>query len=290
MRWLKRILKIDIMNKLQKEWLALRKSAGIYLRYRKNPVDFSNEWMLERKGKKYIEWFFNYRNQLKKFYNLYKGKDCFILGNGPSLNKMDLEKLNNYYTFGLNKIYLIFHRVNLNIDFLVSVNPFVIEQSIQEFNSMNIPKFLSYIATKDHKSLDEQTYFLFTNSKLDFTDNILQPVNEGYTVTYVALQLAYYMGFKNVFLIGVDHNYKQKGNPNEKQIFTGEDINHFDPNYFKGKEWQLADLEASEIAYAIARFYYERSNRKIYDATVDGKLNVFPKIDFPQAMKMAQKK
>ena len=278
------------MNRIEKEILALRKSVGIYLRYRKNPIEFSEHWMLEWKGKKYIEWYLNYRAKLKKFRNLYEGKDCFIIGNGPSLNKMDLERLNDFYTFGLNKIYLIFDRIKLDIDFLVAVNPFVIEQSIKEFSSLNIPKFLSYHAIKDPKSIDEHTYFLFTNSKLDFSENILNPINEGYTVTYIALQLAYYMGFKNVFLIGVDHNYSQKGIPNEKQLLSGEDINHFDPNYFKGQEWQLADLEASEIAYTIARFYYRRSNRLIYDATVNGKLNIFPKIDFHQAIQMAQKK
>ena len=41
--------------------------------------------------------------------------------------------------------------------------------------------------------------------------------SEGYTVTYYALQLAFAMGFQNVFLVGVDHSFKQTGKPNEKQ-------------------------------------------------------------------------
>jgi hypothetical protein len=98
------------------------------------------------------------------------------------------------------------------------------------------------------------------------------------------------MGFKNVFLVGIDHSFKQEGNPNEKQIMKGEDVNHFDPDYFKGNQWQLADLEGSELAYRNTKFYYERTNRKIYDATIGGKLQVFDKIQFEEALTLAQKK
>jgi len=83
------------------------------------------------------------KNRLKKFKNIHQGKDCFIIGNGPSLNKMDLVKLNDYYTFGMNKIYMIFKRVDLQLSYLTSVNSLVIEQSKKEFEEMNIPVFLS---------------------------------------------------------------------------------------------------------------------------------------------------
>ncbi|WP_293098535.1 hypothetical protein [Moorena sp. SIO3I6] len=77
----------------------------------------------------YIQWSFNDYKRLLKFKNLHKKEDCFIIGNGPYLNKIDLSLLNNYYTFGLNKIYLIFDKVNLNISYHVAVNHLVFEQS-----------------------------------------------------------------------------------------------------------------------------------------------------------------
>ena len=104
------------------------------------------------------------------------------------------------------------------------------------------------------------------------------------------MQLAYFMGFKNIYLIGVDHNFNQMGSPNETQKMEGNDPNHFDPNYFKGQEWQLADLEASEVSYVIANYYFSKDGRKIFDATLNGKLNVFDKIDFNEAIKLAKKK
>ena len=54
------------------------------------------------------KWEKNESPRLDLFRNIHKDEDCFIIGNGPSLNKMDLGLLNDYYTFGLNKIYMLF--------------------------------------------------------------------------------------------------------------------------------------------------------------------------------------
>ena len=104
---------------------------------------------------------------------------------------------------------------------------------------------------------------------------------EGATVTNVALQLAFHMGFSEAILIGVDHNFATKGKPNTTVVSDGDDPNHFNPGYFgKGFRWQLPDLDTSEIGYEIARQAYETDGRKVLDATVEGKLQIFPKVDF----------
>jgi hypothetical protein len=104
---------------------------------------------------------------------------------------------------------------------------------------------------------------------------------EGATVTNVALQLAFYMGFEQVILIGVDHNFESKGDANKTVVSDGDDPNHFDPRYFgKGFRWQLPDLETSEIGYEMARKAYEKAGRQVLDATVGGKLTIFPKVDY----------
>jgi hypothetical protein len=79
----------------------------------------------------------------------------------------------------------------------------------------------------------------------------------------------------------VDHSFKQKGEPNKTIVSEGDDESHFDPKYFgKGFRWQLPDLETSELAYRRARQAYEAAGRRIVDATVGGKLDVFPKVEF----------
>jgi len=229
--------------------------------------------------------------KLEQFKNKYKDQDCFIVGNGPSLNKMNLSLLNNYYTFGLNKIYLIFSKNPFNIDFLVAVNPFVIKQSSHIYKEWSIQKFISYKPGYQYLKDCENTFYLgdIYPQKLFYKD-ITEGITQGHTVTFVAMQIAYYMGFRRIFLVGVDHNFVQHGKPNEKQIMTKDDPNHFDPNYFKGYEWQLADLENSELFYLIARYYFQKDGREIYDATINGKLNIFKKIEFERALEIAKRK
>ena len=104
---------------------------------------------------------------------------------------------------------------------------------------------------------------------------------EGATVTYVALQLAFHMGFQQVFLVGVDHHFTTQGQANKTVVSEGDDPNHFSPAYFgRGFRWQLPDLETSEIAYIMARNAYHEAGREVIDATVGGYLHVFPKVDY----------
>ncbi len=245
------------------------------------------ELLLHFEDREYLHWYFRHRSRLRRFRNIHRGRGCFIIGNGPSLNRMDLSPLKKYYTFGLNKIYLLFDKTDLDLSYHVAVNPLVIEQSAREFESLlSCPSFLSYRPA--HKSVDcrDHIYFIMTDGNHSFERDMTRPLREGHTVTYVAMQIAFYMGFNQVFLIGVDHNFKAPGNPNEKQFLQGDDHNHFSPNYFGNRDWHLPDLEASELSYHLANFTYTRDGRRIYDATVDGKLNLFPKISFEQALEL----
>ena len=238
----------------------------------------------------FFRWYFSHAKRLKNFKDKHLGQDCFIIGNGPSLNDMDLRPLKNYHTFGLNKIYLLFDKVELNLSYHVSVNKLVIQQSIDIFKRLPFPTFLSYQAARNLIGPLEHVYFIYTGGPISFNKDLTKRTPEGATVTFVAIQIAFYMGFQRVFLIGVDHNFKSVGMPNEKQVLNGADLNHFDSDYFRNKEWQLPDLEASELAYHLAKFYYGRSGRQIFDATLNGKLNIFPKIPYGQAIKLCSPK
>jgi hypothetical protein len=213
---------------------------------------------------------------------LHKGERCFILGNGPSLNNTDLELVRNEVTFGLNRIYLLFPKVGFQTNFLVSVNDLVLQQTAKEMAALNIPKFVTWRARKWLRK-DPNTIFInsdFTGPE-NFTRDATGRIFEGFTVTFVALQLAFYMGFEQVVLIGVDHNFTTKGKANEAVISQGDDPNHFAANYFgKGFKWQLPDLEGSERAYTLAREAYQADGRQVLDATVGGKLTIFPKVDY----------
>lgn len=221
-------------------------------------------------------------NELKDMRDSHRGERCFIIGNGPSLQKMDLSPLRNEITFGMNRIYLLFPQMGFEPTYYVSINTLVIEQCAEDIQRLSMPKFITWRGRQWLRG-DPRTVFLDT----DYTDppgfsaDVSGRVYEGSTVTYVALQLAFHMGFEEVILIGVDHNFSMEGQPNETVVSTGGDADHFSPEYFgKGFRWQLPDLEASERAYIMARKAFDGAGRKVLDATVDGKLEIFPKVKY----------
>ena len=206
--------------------------------------------------------------------NKHAGETCIIVGNGPSLNDIPLELLEKYPTFGTNRIYL---KNDFTPTYYVSVNPLVIEQSIDEINALESEsKFIrAQLADKI-----EGAYPLRNAQAWTFSTDPLKYIFEGFTVTYVCMQLAFWMGFETVLLVGVDHYFKVKGRPNEQQTMKGDDPNHFDPNYFKGAQWNLPDLESSERAYKIAKRKYEKAGRRIINLTTKTALDIFEKGDY----------
>lgn len=226
-------------------------------------------------------WAGNHR-ALLKFRDHHKGQRCFIIGNGPSLRQTDLTLLKGEFTFGLNRIYLLFPELGFKTTYLVSVNDLVLEQCATELRVLDLPKFITWRARR-WLSKDPRTIFVDTDytGPENFTVDSTGRIFEGFTVSYVALQLAYYMGFQEVILVGVDHNFVTHGPANQAIVSQGDDPNHFAPNYFgKGFKWQLPDLEGSERAFRLAKATYEAAGRRVWDATVGGKLTVFPKTGY----------
>ena len=222
------------------------------------------------------------KQRLETWRNKFAGERCFVVGNGPSLRKTDLSKLAGEFTIGMNRIYLAFDDYQFRSSCLVSVNDLVLEQCHAEMQTLDITKFISWRARKYFKA-DPETLFLDTDYTLpeDFNGDATGRLFEGFTVTYVSLQLAYFLGFSKAILIGVDHNFTTKGPANTVVTSQGEDPNHFASNYFgKGFRWQLPDLAGSERAYRMARKAFRADGRQILDATVGGKLDIFPKVDY----------
>jgi hypothetical protein len=165
--------------------------------------------------------------------------------------------------------------------YYLSVNSLVIEQCAEDIRGLPIPKFLSWHSRNLIQPTDDMIFLHTTYTGPKFATDGRARLWEGATVTYVALQLAFHMGFEKVILIGVDHSFSTKGQPNTTVVSQGDDLDHFDAKYFgKGFRWQLPDLDTSERAYRMAYDAYQDAGRQVLDATVGGKLTVFPKIEY----------
>ena len=214
--------------------------------------------------------------------DIHRGERAFIIGNGPSLRQTDLSKLKEEYTFGLNRIYLMFPELGFQTTYFVTINDLVIEQCKDDIAALPMLKFLSWRTHRIFPTGSLPATFIYTTyDNPAFARDVRHRVWESATVTYVALQLAFHMGFEQVILVGVDHNSNVPGKANTTIVSQGDDPNHFNPGYFgKGFRWQLPDFETSEIGYRLARQAYKAAGRQVLDATIGGKLTIFPKVDY----------
>ena len=216
-------------------------------------------------------------HRLDRFQDRHKGERGVIVANGPSLNRMDLSFLKNETVIGLNKIYLGFARFRFYPRYLVAVNEKVISQSAAILPSLNCVKF---IGERGAGIIPEGplVHHIKTKGVEDrFSVDIRKGLHEGWTVTHAALQIAYYLGFQEIVIIGMDHRFEYNGQPNETKKLSGDDPNHFSPDYFKNSEWDNPDLLESENSYRAAREAFEADGRRIVDATVNGACDIFEK-------------
>lgn len=225
------------------------------------------------------------RNHLKDLRGACAGKPMLVVGNGPSLNDSPLDEFSSIPAIGMNKIDLLFSRVKWRPSMIVCINNLVIKQHWRSFVQSKIPVYLSWKGRwfVKRKFRGDVNYFLDLPSP-EFSTELPDGVGAAATVTYAALQIAYYMGANPVILFGIDHNFTFEGNPQEYAKRKGEDVNHFDPNYFKdGDWWGLPNLETSELGYSYAKAMFEKDGRQIFDATIGGKLDIFDKVSVSTA-------
>lgn len=226
----------------------------------------------------------NYQ-RVSRFRNYHKGQECILMCNGPSLRKIDFKRIDRdrYVLFGLNKIFLAEDFLGEMPRYLAAVNAKVIEQSAIEYEKMKTIKFLSNRYFAPDLTEDPHTYFI--NTKYNpvpeprFSFDVGAFVNEGWTVTHVALQIIYHMGFKTVYLVGLDHRFTLgvEGKENTEGIVEGEDPDHFHPKYFGGgQKWDLPDLVNSEISYRAALDAFTNAGRSIVNCTPGTACDIFP--------------
>lgn len=237
------------------------------------------EWKLSNYSKRN-------RNLLREYKDIHKGKRCFIIANGSSLKNMDLSVLKNEFTISMNRAYLLYDDWGFIPSYYICINELVIEQFANDISRLKMPKFINFNRKDLFPDRIHDDLLMFTRYGFGLNDqfqsDITKIMSSGGTVTYASLQLAYYMGFDEVVIIGMDHNFVEKGLPNKTEVRkSSTDESHCHPDYFpKGIKWQLPDLYRSELAYSIARKHYEFNNRNIIDATVGGRCDVFEKNEF----------
>jgi len=213
---------------------------------------------------------------LNDFKNKHKGETALIIGNGPSLEGMPLLELSGkYITFGSNKIYDYPFMPN----FWACADALMLHDCIPWIVAH--PEYLSEkFVPRDIPLPGAHPMTLTIDVK--FSTDAAREMFMGGTVSYIQMQLAHYMGFDRLLLVGMDHRYKKTekgGQPGSRFIANGEDPDHFKTKekfaYFTpGRIYSRPELEATE------RFFYPLALKNfgdIINLTPDSALTIFKK-------------
>ena len=231
----------------------------------------------------------NDSNKIRKFKNVYLGKRCFIIGNGPSLCMKDLDVLseNNEYSFGSNGIHLAFNQTKWRPTFYTLCDCKALSEWYDDISRIDAQyKFISDLAYASynlplHKGVNvfrliEKKHYPFCP---DFSPDVSQFIGNSYTVTYISMQIAAYMGFSAIYLLGMDHNYSKHKDENGN-VVKSDAKDYFIENYSPSNKTGMSRLYLCDKAFSKTEIYSRFHGFRVYNATRGGKLEVFERINF----------
>ncbi|HBF27312.1 MAG TPA: hypothetical protein DDW61_05955 [Actinobacteria bacterium] len=229
--------------------------------------------------------------RIRSFHNSLVGERVWVIGNGPSIRNTDLSLLRGETTIGTNSIFLNRGQMGYDPTHYVVEDYLVAEDRAADIAAItgSTKWFGNYL----RYALPDAPDTLWTNVSVDYRERPEWPrfsrdagrmMHVGGTVTYLCIQLAYYLGASEVVLVGVDHSYEvPEDEPLDGNTITStrDDVNHFHSDYFgAGKRWHLPRVDRMERAYVRARQVFDDDGRRIVNATKGGALEVFPRVDF----------
>ncbi|GHC06784.1 6-hydroxymethylpterin diphosphokinase MptE-like protein [Cerasicoccus arenae] len=229
----------------------------------------------------------------------HRGETAFVLGNGPSLKAADLDLLKPYVTFASNKIYLAYESTDWRptyyslLDVLVAENNRDCIRGVESTKifSSDAESYLGDAVTPDITWV-HGLYYNPSHQDRDFkfSTNALTGTHSGWSVVYFQLQLAHYMGFTKVYLLGLDFSFALSPTTGAQsahgEVLKSEgEVNHFHPDYRKpGETWTVPRLDLQCKAFVAARRAFESSNRKLINASRQTKLDILERQDLDSVL------
>lgn len=247
------------------------------------------------------------RSRIETWKGKYRGERCFCIGNGPSLADTPLHLLKDEYSFGLNKIADIYPTTSWRPSFYVNVTVMTTDEEWAKAARIAIvgtPSFIDYgmlpsvLDTRDREiNVPENVFPVAVSKKYRQRDpdssiwshDIADGVSKYGSSMLAVLQIAVYMGFNPIYLLGCDLGWKPFGRDDK-------DPNHFSEDYW-GKP-QLVSGEKIIVTPGLARRYTADAHSshtlakkacdpmgiKIYNATMGGDLEVYPRVNLVEVI------
>ncbi len=239
----------------------------------------------------------------EKVKNKFKGKRVFVLGNGPSLNKTPLYLLKNEYKLCFNHFYLMFDRVGWLPEFYMVTDDMVIKDVQRKLNENILPKVkygffpdLHPNNTNFKKFISDRENVLWLKTENPNFSQNLPKCGINNTVVNAGLQVMAFLGFSEIYLLGVDASYSFESHKvkklNTRDLVSEEDDpNHFDPRYFgKQKKYHFQPMDEMIEKFEKAKEFFSKLGVKIFNAGVGGKLEVFERRNLNSVLAFSKEK
>lgn len=244
-------------------------------------------------------------SKILKYKDRYKAKRCFIIGNGPSLTARDLDKIKGEYSFAANRIYHIFSETDWRPSFycIQDENMFQ-EMDIQDLVRTADSAEASFIRMRCYMKMTDRCRMVknrilvpvwdypMKDYKAPFTRHADKYIFDGCTVTYMSMQLAAYMGFSNIYLLGVDHNFPYRRMRNgEIAVNNIQLVSHFYDRMINCTDNEAGRVQANDHVF-VTNSYQSAENYsrwdgsfRIWNATRGGILEVFDRASLDEIVK-----
>jgi hypothetical protein len=239
-------------------------------------------------------------SRLQSLYQRFSGERIFVMGNGPSLNKTPLHLLKDDFVFAVNRISLLFERIDWRPTFYTAFDVRVVPDNAEEFAALDLE--YKFFSSRYKELLGEKSNHYWYHAKgfyegfgSGFESTVpYSGFGGGGTIGVMAIQLAWYLGFSDIFLIGTDVSYsvpetvvqtgKDEFGDGVKLELTStkdDDGNHFDPTYFgKGKKWHNPNVRDMKVGFGRAARYLDARGGSLRNATVGGDLDTVERVEF----------
>ncbi len=243
----------------------------------------------------------------RKFKGKYKGRRCFILATGPSIQEQDLNSLRAEICFAVNNFFVHkdFSVINPEYYCIAPLHPpFTEEDGVRWLEEMNRRmKERTFFLGLSDKALvernrllkEQEIYYLAFNSRSSFVQwnpyltDLAGPLPPQPSVTLIAITVAIYMGFSEIYLLGVDHSFpfhmgESRHFYKETERKLGED------SYKAHQDNQEFFLQMAELfnKYKILRKNAESKGIRIVNATPGSLLDVFEMEDLHAVLEKGQ--
>lgn len=223
--------------------------------------------------------------------DIHAGRRAFIIGNGPSLRIEDLGRLKNEITFASNRIYLAFDQTDWRPTYYSICDIVVARENHDAILALDLTKIF---ANSVRPVLIDDPNGIFVNPKPAKDDafppegwDLLRGTNAGHSVANLAIKIAFWMGIRELYAIGMDHNFvvpeTRTGEivaENEVIVSEGE-RNHFHAGYRKkGEKWTMPKLDVMAEEFKKSREVLEAHGGFVKNASRFTKLEAWDRVDF----------